>query len=893
MNAGMEARRSKACEHCRGLKVRCIPSDPANPQGRCVRCLKANRDCVFHTGPRKRTRKTDNRVAALERKLEVLSAAIEQTKGPGALEQLTGEDGNGYAVGTSGGTGAVPSIPSRGSISNVLPPLGGVGNYPSSSIGSRDSSISGAMFSDGVNGSESLPSSSGYGFQQRPYQNAQSFQPPHQQQQNHEQIPLGPQRPQPTSQFALPQQPQHRQQANQSSQFHMSATGVASPNTPLYAHKPEIKEGATGHLSEGSSELSPNSSNTPTSSVARHKLAKDRKHPAVNGTPEDLEVDLKNGKVDTGVDVFLLKDRLMSRWDILKLRSEKRMNYIEETPVHKTPSLNNDVVTMGIISYDDAVRRLDMYKNYILRLHPVVSVDVDCTVDQLRQEQPCLFLTIMSVTSLAVKASSDAHSNDNSETAMTLNIIAYQTVVYEAMVVGTKTFEILQCVLLLIFWYNEPELQSSSKHSQLAMLAVSIANDLGINGSAIMNKNPFAQKYDAIIRPQTLVDPTTIECRKTWLAVYCAVINISMIVRRPLVTLWSRYVEECCDVLENADIPFDQRRLALFARLTRVYEEISHAFAGEIRSVPCDVSDLRSKYLMKYFDNRLSELRQKYDSFMSPRFYAYYHAIRIFLHQWALYTPLNETGRAPFSEFSLALGTIKCTPEVVDCVSVCYSSGVECVESMANMPPEELAQLPMFSYTRAIFAVSMLLKLRALHLTTPQFRNACPVKDVLPLIETVVKKMDIVIRTYPYANSSVTFYIIVHILLVHFDRMLNWYFEMQNGGKPDTANGNTDSLRRLSMAAGKINQGQEGLGKRKRSVINDQNIPGSPLDILSSVAVGGMNSEATNDDNTNSTANHGSSDNVGEIAMSQWFMDGDFWKDLVPNVEAFSGYDLM
>lgn len=52
-------RRSKACEYCRSLKVRCIPVDPDQPSDPCVRCVKTRRQCVFHVGPRKRTRKTD------------------------------------------------------------------------------------------------------------------------------------------------------------------------------------------------------------------------------------------------------------------------------------------------------------------------------------------------------------------------------------------------------------------------------------------------------------------------------------------------------------------------------------------------------------------------------------------------------------------------------------------------------------------------------------------------------------------------------------------------------------------------------------------------------------------------------------------------------------------
>ncbi|KAF5094380.1 hypothetical protein D0Z00_003564 [Geotrichum galactomycetum] len=57
--AKADGRRAKACEHCRSLKVRCIPTDPLFPDKPCVRCVKGKHECVFHIGPRKRNKKND------------------------------------------------------------------------------------------------------------------------------------------------------------------------------------------------------------------------------------------------------------------------------------------------------------------------------------------------------------------------------------------------------------------------------------------------------------------------------------------------------------------------------------------------------------------------------------------------------------------------------------------------------------------------------------------------------------------------------------------------------------------------------------------------------------------------------------------------------------------
>ncbi|KAL2824815.1 hypothetical protein BDW59DRAFT_147147 [Aspergillus cavernicola] len=70
-----DLKRPRACEACRQLKVRCEP-DLANPDEPCKRCAKAGRSCVVTVPTRKRQKKTEGRVAELERKIEALTAQV-------------------------------------------------------------------------------------------------------------------------------------------------------------------------------------------------------------------------------------------------------------------------------------------------------------------------------------------------------------------------------------------------------------------------------------------------------------------------------------------------------------------------------------------------------------------------------------------------------------------------------------------------------------------------------------------------------------------------------------------------------------------------------------------------------------------------------------------------
>lgn len=59
------------------FQVRCEPDPNGGP---CKRCLKASRHCVITAPSRKRQKKTDNRVAELERKIDALTATLHATK---------------------------------------------------------------------------------------------------------------------------------------------------------------------------------------------------------------------------------------------------------------------------------------------------------------------------------------------------------------------------------------------------------------------------------------------------------------------------------------------------------------------------------------------------------------------------------------------------------------------------------------------------------------------------------------------------------------------------------------------------------------------------------------------------------------------------------------------
>lgn len=80
-------KRLRACDSCRGLKVRCDPNE-TDPNGPCKRCAKAKRECIFTAPTRKRQKKADTRVAELERKIDALTATLSRSAGGKLLPEM-------------------------------------------------------------------------------------------------------------------------------------------------------------------------------------------------------------------------------------------------------------------------------------------------------------------------------------------------------------------------------------------------------------------------------------------------------------------------------------------------------------------------------------------------------------------------------------------------------------------------------------------------------------------------------------------------------------------------------------------------------------------------------------------------------------------------------------
>ena len=74
--------------------MRCDQDDPSLP---CKRCAKAKRNCVITAPSRKRQKKTDSRVAELEKKIDALTASLNAKKDGGDASDDDGQSAEAYS----------------------------------------------------------------------------------------------------------------------------------------------------------------------------------------------------------------------------------------------------------------------------------------------------------------------------------------------------------------------------------------------------------------------------------------------------------------------------------------------------------------------------------------------------------------------------------------------------------------------------------------------------------------------------------------------------------------------------------------------------------------------------------------------------------------------------
>ncbi|EGW34766.1 uncharacterized protein SPAPADRAFT_145213 [Spathaspora passalidarum NRRL Y-27907] len=359
-----------------------------------------------------------------------------------------------------------------------------------------------------------------------------------------------------------------------------------------------------------------------------------------------------------------------------------------------------DMVSSGLITIGEAEERMDVYRNKIYALNPIVEIPLSLSVDEFRKKQPFLFNAVMSVSNaLYSKTGSIEH-------ALRIDNEAIRTVTFEIMVAGTKSDELIKSCLILCLWYNSPELFRQRRYHLLNTICVSLLHDLGI----------ISRRTYSFREVQLGADPSkgNTEYRSLILIIYFTTVSICLILRRTIYVKWTPYVEECCSILENSPEP-RYRNLALFSRLNHCLDKIHH-----ILHAP-EISETRtstSSYIIHDLQKQLTVIRVKIADDDHANL-AYYFSVEAYLHEPCLTNIFTSED----SEKG-----VKLNDNAVKSISNCTSSCLNALDEFNHLTSEQVAAIPLFYGCRIIYTAGMLLRLRYLILSLPSLIE----KDLVP-----------------------------------------------------------------------------------------------------------------------------------------------------------------
>ncbi|KAF2198842.1 hypothetical protein GQ43DRAFT_400040 [Delitschia confertaspora ATCC 74209] len=584
-------KRLRACDSCRGLKVRC-DQDANRPDIPCKRCAKANRMCITTPPTRKRQKKADSRVSELEKRIDALSAALQAQKAG------VHTDGKHFGNGASSYEASLGALPHA------------EGSY-------RSGMIVHDWPNDTVRASDPLQE---FGHTQ-----------------NAARAPVAPQG------------------------FVHSQSAFRALDAPHdFSHSHEAYRGPDRK---------------------RRRLEEDDGPTTI---PEDMDA----------------IHRDIAENPEMKRGKKKGI----QPPDHSYISRMID----DLMPPETAKRVFKRYVDEFCPHFPAVPLPSDLTAEEVRKNTPLLFLAIMS--SASHGSAEQLVPQDVQRKLADLMKDQFADIIFKN---GEKSLEIVQALHVGVLWYRPPLHYEQHNFYMMVNCAAVMALDLGLGRRAGPNMTGISM--GPVARCQT--NTNNIGSRRTFLVCYYLCMSITMVLRRPILLRWTKYIEESIKILESSldALPSD-RMLCQHVRMAHIGEKVSVEFTMDDLSAEVPIADPEVMKALRKFDNELSSIVERNSEHdVDPSIRLAEHVTSLYIHEIALHP--NQSGsdfHPPFSvsEDNYRVSKLELVPEVhVDSLKKCHVATHGILDTILGVPLDTLITLPVIFCVRAVYAVVCLIKL--------------------------------------------------------------------------------------------------------------------------------------------------------------------------------------
>ncbi|KAI5356666.1 putative zn(2)-C6 fungal-type DNA-binding domain-containing protein [Septoria linicola] len=368
-----------------------------------------------------------------------------------------------------------------------------------------------------------------------------------------------------------------------------------------------------------------------------------------------------------------------------------------------------------LVSPPLGVQIFDRYVEKLAPHMPAVIFAPGTEAEQVWKQTPILYVSILSAAGYGI-----LHPDVSSQ----LSEEAIKAIADCVVVNGAKSIELVQAMQVLALWYKPPENARQTNFYQIIHMAAVMAIDLGLGKRfnpaklrrGFNGNGPHSEYAPGAAQP---TNSDTLEARRAWLGCYYLCASASMVLRRPNLVRWTKYMEESVEILETSSeaLPTD-KLFCQHIKIQHICEEVSIQFLMDDNTASISITDPKVTYTLKVLENELKEWSRQIPQELKthPSLTFFEHVASLYLHEIALHFNHNiEDFRLPFTEESLKSvnsTSEKLTQNQISALEACRVSAQGVLEGMLAYDTETVKALPMLLFfVRCTYALVILIKM--------------------------------------------------------------------------------------------------------------------------------------------------------------------------------------
>ncbi|KAH7377266.1 hypothetical protein BKA66DRAFT_422207 [Pyrenochaeta sp. MPI-SDFR-AT-0127] len=391
------------------------------------------------------------------------------------------------------------------------------------------------------------------------------------------------------------------------------------------------------------------------------------------------------------------------------LAEHPEMKRSGKSKLHTDHSHINTLID-NLMSPDIAERVFLRYVNEICPHFPAVPFPPGTTAREIREKKPLLFLSLLSGSSHGSAEQLVSQEVQRELTRLLKDQLA--DIIWRN---GEKSLEIVQALQVAVLWYRPPLHFEQHNFYMMVNCAAVMALDLGLGRKSTPNVmklsiGPFRRYHP---------NSSSIEARRTFLVCYYLCMSITMVLRRPILLRWTKYMEESVKILETSPdaLPSD-KLLCQQVKMAHIGENISVQFCMDDPSMEVAISEPKVIYALKIFENELQQLRDENAKLgeVDPTLQLAEHVTNLYLHEIALHQSQSAADfQPPFVSESLsspgAKKDVPIGPAHIGALGECLTATHGILDTILSIQLDILLTLPVIFCVRAIYAIVCLMKM--------------------------------------------------------------------------------------------------------------------------------------------------------------------------------------